>query len=119
MIFVNPDGTLAHFFEPGGGEGCDYLIIRRSDGGFERCGFEADQHPDGGRVSQEYVDRLQHRINVLEIDVNRLRRQSNLGCATTRQLLAELSARIEIDYSNGGGGLDYSTVEGRPDEETP
>lgn len=37
-----------------------------------------------------------------------------LGLATTRELLDELSTRIEIDYFNGGGGLDYSTVGGRP-----
>lgn len=37
-----------------------------------------------------------------------------LGLATTRQLLDELAARIDGDYSNGGGGLDYTTVAGRP-----
>lgn len=37
----------------------------------------------------------------------------NLGLATTRQLLAEISARIEIDFYRGGGGLDYSTVSDR------
>lgn len=39
----------------------------------------------------------------------------NLGLATTRELLDELRARIEIDYFAGGGGLDYTTVGGRPD----
>ena len=43
--------------------------------------------------------------------------QANLGWATTRDLLAELSARIEVDGYVGGGGLDYSTVAGR--EEPP
>jgi hypothetical protein len=38
-----------------------------------------------------------------------------LGLATTRQLLDELRTRIEIDYFAGGGGLDYSTVTGRPE----
>lgn len=38
----------------------------------------------------------------------------NLGLATTRELLEELRCRIEIDYYAGGGGLDYSTVNGRP-----
>jgi len=36
-----------------------------------------------------------------------------LGLATTRELLAEISARIEVDGANGGGGLDYRTVGGR------
>jgi hypothetical protein len=31
--------------------------------------------------------------------------QPNLGCATTRELLAELTARIEVS-----GQMDYSTV---------
>lgn len=37
-----------------------------------------------------------------------------LGRATTEQLLNELRARIEVDYHNGGGGLQYTTVSGRP-----
>lgn len=40
--------------------------------------------------------------------------QPNLGLATTRQLLDELRARIDVDYASGGGGLDYTTVGGRP-----
>lgn len=39
----------------------------------------------------------------------------NLGLATTRELLAEITARIEVDGYNGGGGLDYTTVGGRPE----
>jgi hypothetical protein len=42
--------------------------------------------------------------------------KANLGLATTRELLDELRARIEVDYYVGGGGLDYTTVEGRPGE---
>lgn len=38
----------------------------------------------------------------------------HLGLATTRRLLDEIYARIEIDYHRGGGGLDYATVTGRP-----
>lgn len=38
----------------------------------------------------------------------------HLGMATTGQLLAELRARIEVDYLQGGGGLDYTTTGGRP-----
>jgi hypothetical protein len=38
-----------------------------------------------------------------------------LGLATTRQLLRELEARIEVDYYSGGGGLDYTSVKGRPE----
>lgn len=37
-----------------------------------------------------------------------------LGLATTRELLDELRARIEVDYFAGGGGLDYTTINGRP-----
>lgn len=40
----------------------------------------------------------------------------NLGLATTRELIAEISARIELDYSCGGGGLNYTTISGRPTE---
>jgi hypothetical protein len=36
-----------------------------------------------------------------------------LGLATTRELLTEISARIEVDHASGGGGLDYRTVDGR------
>lgn len=39
----------------------------------------------------------------------------NLGLATSRELLKEITTRIEIDYYAGGGGLDYSTVKGRPE----
>lgn len=37
-----------------------------------------------------------------------------LGLAMTGELLDELRARIEVDYYNGGGGLEYSTKGGRP-----
>lgn len=37
-----------------------------------------------------------------------------LGLAMTSELLDELRARIDVDYHNGGGGLEYSTVKGRP-----
>jgi hypothetical protein len=53
-------------------------------------------------------------VDRLMFDITRLTARPNLGLATTRELLAEISARIEIDYANGGGGLDYSTVSGRP-----
>jgi hypothetical protein len=43
------------------------------------------------------------------------RPKANLGLATTAQLLEELKARIEIDYYSGGGGLQYTTVGGRPE----
>jgi len=42
------------------------------------------------------------------------RSQPNLGLATTAQLLDEIRARIDHDYFAGGGGLDYTTVDGRP-----
>lgn len=38
--------------------------------------------------------------------------EPHLGLATTRELLAELAARIEVDGVNGGGGLDYRTADG-------
>lgn len=41
--------------------------------------------------------------------------KANLGIATTEELLTELRARIRMDYWNGGGGLQYSTVNGRPE----
>ena len=40
--------------------------------------------------------------------------EPHLGLARTRQLLDELTSRIRVDYFAGGGGLDYSTVKGRP-----
>lgn len=40
--------------------------------------------------------------------------RANLGLATTQQLLDEITTRIRIDYYSGGGGLDYTTVGGRP-----
>lgn len=45
--------------------------------------------------------------------------QPNLGLATTRQLLEEITSRIHTDYSSGGGGLDYTSVHGRPDLPSP
>lgn len=39
----------------------------------------------------------------------------SLGLATTSQLLDEIASRIATDYASGGGGLDYTTVRGRPD----
>lgn len=48
-------------------------------------------------------------------EIDRLRFEHHLGLATTRDLLDELRCRIEVDYFVGGGGLDYSTVAGRPD----
>ena len=47
-------------------------------------------------------------------EVNALDGSPHLGLATTREILDELRCRIEIDYYAGGGGLDYSTVKGRP-----
>jgi hypothetical protein len=43
------------------------------------------------------------------------RPKANLGLATTAELLDELRARIEIDYYSGGGGLQYTSVGGRPE----
>jgi hypothetical protein len=43
--------------------------------------------------------------------------EPNLGLATTGELIDEVRARIQVDYAAGGGGLDYTTVDGRPDEQ--
>lgn len=43
--------------------------------------------------------------------------EPHLGLATTQQLIDEITTRIKIDYYAGGGGLDYSTVKGRPDHD--
>lgn len=53
-------------------------------------------------------------IGVVEQAGSRERGEPMLGLATTRQLLDEVAARIEVDYFRGGGGLEYSTVTGRP-----
>jgi len=45
--------------------------------------------------------------------------EASLGLATTRQLLTELTARIDVDGASGGGGLDYTTVAGRPEPIKP
>ena len=45
--------------------------------------------------------------------------KANLGLATTRELLEEIAARIRIDYHAGGGGLDFTTVGGRPENDPP
>ena len=50
----------------------------------------------------------------METNTNGTGYQANLGLATTAQLLDEIRTRIEIDYFAGGGGLDYTTVGGRP-----
>ncbi len=39
---------------------------------------------------------------------------ANLGLATTGQLIDEIRSRVEVDYFAGGGGLEYTTVRGRP-----
>lgn len=39
--------------------------------------------------------------------------EANLGMATTDELLTELRTRIGMDFYAGGGGLGYSTAEGR------
>ena len=68
------------------------------------------EHLEGGvfddRAAAHVADQL--------VDYIRPLIGANLGLATNRQILDELRARIEIDYYSGGGGLDYSTVGGRP-----
>lgn len=44
----------------------------------------------------------------------------HLGLASTRELLNEVSARIEVDYITGiPGGLDYTTVDAEKKETVP
>lgn len=59
-------------------------------------------------------DRANEIVNAL---VDRVKEMtgSNLGLATTQELLDELRSRIELDYFAGGGGLQYTTVGGRPE----
>jgi hypothetical protein len=51
------------------------------------------------------------RGSVLELDPDAGLNEPNLGLATTRELINEITARIEVDGSCGGGGLDYRTVD--------
>lgn len=44
--------------------------------------------------------------------------EPSLGLATTRQLLDEIRARIEIDHYRDGGGLDYRTADTDGDQST-
>jgi hypothetical protein len=69
----------------------------------------------GWPEAEQYADE----VLAVVLPVVRQRAQTadepQLGFATTRQLLEELRVRVEIDYYAGGGGLDYTTVHGRPD----
>jgi len=66
-------------------------------------------------LDDEHVERGEVHQYGYEIPSPRLSDDKpNLGLATTRELLDELRTRIEVDYYVGGGGLDYSTVNGRP-----
>jgi hypothetical protein len=60
------------------------------------------------------VEAYINEIARLQAENEELRNKPNLGLAMTRELLAELRTRIMIDYYNGGGGLEYTTVGGRP-----
>lgn len=60
-----------------------------------------------------YSDEQRARAQRAEAEVALLTAEPRLGLATTRQLLDEITARIDVDYAMGGGGLDYSTVSGR------
>ena len=55
------------------------------------------------------------KVGELEAAYADLNTRTLLGNATTGMLLAEISARIQVDYYNGGGGLEYTTTKGRPD----
>jgi hypothetical protein len=75
--------------------------------------FVAEQH--GTTVL--WADLAEHLVKSLglrEIRPAAERAQPYLGLATTAQLLDEIRARIDHDYFAGGGGLDYTTVDGRP-----
>lgn len=68
-------------------------------------------HPDTGRLVMDEVLALA----IVDEMMPLFKRDTPLlGLATTRQLLEELTTRIDVDYLAGGGGLDYTTVRGRP-----
>jgi hypothetical protein len=70
--------------------------------------FQERRAREIGEAVLEYIrTHIAHRP-VLRCD------DAHLGLATTRELLDELTSRIEVDYHSGGGGLDYTTVAGRP-----
>ena len=71
------------------------------------AGLLSTQAPLDTHHPEECLDLARFVIEVARPD------RPNLGMATTRDLLDEIRARIEIDYFAGGGGLDYSTVKGR------
>lgn len=51
------------------------------------------------------IDAAARRLHQLKM------REPQLGYATNQQLLRELEVRIEMDRYNGGGGLNYRTVD--------
>ena len=55
-------------------------------------------------------DALCQTVRALRAENERLDNEPRLGCATTRQLLDEIRARIEIHHS-----LDYRTIDPRSD----
>jgi hypothetical protein len=55
-------------------------------------------------------DEVADKIDALISDIVDNDEEARLGYATTRQLLAELSARFEIQGAQAGG-LDYRTVD--------
>lgn len=62
-------------------------------------------------AAQNGLDVLSFQLDLAAstIDAMDADRSPRLGYATTRELLAEITARIEVDRSSGGGGLDYRT----------
>ena len=68
-------------------------------------------YPNGSGVFQDAT--ATDLVNAADLRLKDLE-EPNLGLASTRQLLDELRARIETDHASGGGGLDYTTVHGRP-----
>lgn len=61
------------------------------------------------------IAELESEVAQLQAVIAEMKNLTFLGNATTGMLLAELTARIEVDYHNGGGGLGYSTTKGRPE----
>jgi hypothetical protein len=89
------------------GEDPERALVFQSVGAASSCW----EHLEGAGV---FDDRMAKHVGDQLLAWFQARTGANLGLATTGQLLDEVGTRIEIDYYSGGGGLDYTTVGGRP-----
>jgi hypothetical protein len=65
---------------------------------------------DAGQESFITIDTTPYRLLRMSVGGSK-EEEPRLGLATTRQLLEEITVRIEIDGYGGGRGLDYRTVD--------